>query len=119
MERSRQRYAPRGRHGLISRVDAATARALARAKLLKTAAARYPVRYTWAAEIGFHVHAVGKCEGPGFPTAGPHLDATGVKHPDHAGDMPPLLVTPGGKAEARFVTDRFSIADLRDADAAL
>ena len=30
--------------------------------------------------------------------------------------MPPLLVTGGGKAEARFTTDRFSLADLRDAD---
>lgn len=65
---------------------------------------------------GFHVHAVGRCEGPGFLTAGPHLSANGVTHPDHAGDMPPLLVTRGGKAEARFVTDRFSIADLRDVD---
>lgn len=65
---------------------------------------------------GFHVHAVGKCEGPGFLTAGPHLNSTAAEHPDHAGDMPPLLVTRGGKAEARFVTDRFSIADLRDAD---
>lgn len=65
---------------------------------------------------GFHVHAAGKCEGPGFLTAGPHLNLTAAKHPDHAGDMPPLLVTRGGKAEARFVTDRFAIADLRDAD---
>lgn len=65
---------------------------------------------------GFHVHAVGTCENPGFLTAGPHLDSTAATHPDHAGDMPPLLVTRGGKAEARFVTDRFSIADLRDAD---
>ncbi len=65
---------------------------------------------------GFHVHAVGKCEGPGFLTAGPHLGSNGVQHSDHAGDMPPLLVMRGGKAEARFVTDRFSIADLRDVD---
>lgn len=65
---------------------------------------------------GFHVHAVGRCEGPSFMTAGPHLNSVGAEHPGHAGDMPPLLVTRGGKAEARFVTDRFSIADLRDAD---
>lgn len=65
---------------------------------------------------GFHVHAVGKCQGPGFVTAGPHLNSAGAEHPDHAGDMPPLLVTRGGTAQARFVTDRFSIADLRDAD---
>ena len=65
---------------------------------------------------GFHVHAVGKCEGPAFMTAGPHLNPASVNHADHPGDMPPLLASSGGKAEARFVTDRFSLADLRDAD---
>lgn len=65
---------------------------------------------------GFHVHTVGKCEAPSFMTAGPHLSAAGVSHADHAGDMPPLLVTSGGKAEARFTTDRFSLAQLRDTD---
>lgn len=65
---------------------------------------------------GFHVHAVGKCERPTFMTAGPHLNSAAAAHPGHAGDMPALLVTKGGKAEAHFTTDRFSLADLRDAD---
>jgi len=65
---------------------------------------------------GFHVHTVGKCEGPTFMSAGPHLNPAAASHADHPGDMPPLLVTSGGKAEARFTTDRFSIAQLRDAD---
>ena len=65
---------------------------------------------------GFHVHTVGKCDGPTFMTAGPHLNPGGAGHPAHAGDMPPLLVTSGGKAEARFTTDRFSLAELRDPD---
>ena len=65
---------------------------------------------------GFHVHTVGKCEGPTFMSAGPHLNPAGKSHSDHAGDMPPLLATSGGKAEARFTTDRFSLAALRDAD---
>jgi superoxide dismutase, Cu-Zn family len=65
---------------------------------------------------GLHVHAVGTCDAPTFASAGPHLNPRGGGHPDHAGDMPGLLVTRGGKAEARFVTDRFTIADLRDAD---
>ncbi len=65
---------------------------------------------------GFHVHTVGKCEGPSFMTAGPHLNPAGAGHPEHAGDMPPLLVTRGGRAQARFTTDRFSLADLRDPD---
>ncbi|HVF79303.1 MAG TPA: superoxide dismutase family protein [Solirubrobacteraceae bacterium] len=65
---------------------------------------------------GFHVHTVGTCEAPAFVTAGPHLNPAAGGHPAHAGDMPPLLVTTGGKAEARFTTDRFSLAQLRDAD---
>lgn len=65
---------------------------------------------------GFHVHTVGTCEAPSFMSAGPHLNPAGASHADHAGDMPPLLVTTGGKAQASFTTDRFSIAQLRDAD---
>lgn len=65
---------------------------------------------------GFHVHTVGRCEAPGFMSAGAHLNPASAGHADHAGDMPPLLATRGGKAEARFTTDRFSIAQLRDAD---
>ena len=65
---------------------------------------------------GFHVHAVGTCEAPTFMSAGPHLNPATASHADHAGDMPPLLVTSGGTAQARFTTDRFSIAQLRDAD---
>jgi len=64
---------------------------------------------------GFHVHTVGKCEGPTFMSAGPHLNPAEKSHSGHAGDMPPLLATSGGKAEARFTTDRFSLAALRDA----
>ena len=65
---------------------------------------------------GFHVHAVGTCEAPAFMSAGPHLNPAGGGHPAHAGDMPPLLVMSGGTAQARFKTDRFSLAALRDAD---
>lgn len=65
---------------------------------------------------GVHVHAVGTCEAPTFMSAGPHLNVAGAGHPEHAGDMPPLLVMSGGTAEARFKTDRLSLAALRDAD---
>lgn len=65
---------------------------------------------------GLHVHAVGTCEAPTFMSAGPHLNVAGAGHPEHAGDMPPLLVMSGGTAEARFKTDRLSLAALRDAD---
>ena len=65
---------------------------------------------------GFHVHAVGKCEGPAFTTAGGHFSAPGQTHRNHAGDLPPLLVNADGSASAAFETDRFVLAQLRDAD---
>jgi Cu-Zn family superoxide dismutase len=64
-------------------------------------------------EHGFHVHAVGTCEGPSFETAGAHWNPTnrahGMNNPagPHQGDLPNLTVgadstvsvqatTPGG-----------------------
>ena len=43
---------------------------------------------------GFHVHSVGRCERPGFESAGPHHNPTnrqhGTQNPNgpHAGDLP-------------------------------
>jgi len=65
---------------------------------------------------GFHVHAVAKCEAPGFTSAGPHLNPAGAPHAGHAGDMPVLLVGRDGTATAFFTTDRLSLRHLRDAD---
>jgi superoxide dismutase, Cu-Zn family len=65
---------------------------------------------------GFHVHAVGACEGPAFTSAGGHLNPAGASHPSHAGDMPVLLVNADGSARAAFATDRFALADLFDLD---
>jgi superoxide dismutase, Cu-Zn family len=51
---------------------------------------------------GFHIHEAGKCEPPGFKSAGEHFNpysaAHGLKHPtgNHAGDLPNLLVAPDG-----------------------
>jgi len=64
---------------------------------------------------GFHVHAVGQCVPP-FTSAGGHFNPTGAGHGDHAGDLPSLLVQEDGTAELRFTTDRFTLADLFDAD---
>ena len=77
---------------------------------VRVTAARLPAGFH-----GFHVHAVGVCEPP-FTSAGGHLNPTAAGHGAHAGDMPPLLVTADGRARAEFLTDRFSIADLLDAD---
>lgn len=61
---------------------------------------------------GFHVHAVGKCDPPGFTSAGGHLNPALKNHPDHAGDMPALLVNANGSASMTFRTDRFRVSDL-------
>lgn len=64
---------------------------------------------------GFHVHAVGECTPP-FTSAGGHFDLGQHNHRDHSGDFPVLLVNADGTASARFITDRFTIADLFDGD---
>jgi Cu-Zn family superoxide dismutase len=64
---------------------------------------------------GFHVHAVGQCVPP-FTSAGGHFNPTGADHPNHAGDMPSLLVNADETAELHFTTDRFTLDDLFDAD---
>jgi Cu-Zn family superoxide dismutase len=65
---------------------------------------------------GFHIHATGSCVGPAFTSAGGHLKADGQNHGDHLGDMSSLLVKRNGTATLLLTTDRFKLADLRDAD---
>jgi Cu-Zn family superoxide dismutase len=65
---------------------------------------------------GFHIHTTGRCDTPAFTTAGGHFNPTGASHSGHAGDLPSLLVNQDGTAMLATATDRFSIADLRDAD---
>ena len=58
---------------------------------------------------GFHVHAVGKCEGPDFKSAGGHFNPAakehGLENPkgSHAGDMPNLSVGPDGSGKGEFL----------------
>lgn len=57
---------------------------------------------------GIHIHAAGRCEPPGFATAGGHFNPAGKKHglhnPEgaHAGDMPNLTVGKDGKGKGTF-----------------
>src|SRR5207302_9924426 len=58
-------------------------------------------------ELGFHVHAVGKCEPP-FESAGAHFNPGNKHHgmlagEGHAGDMPNLHVPAGGALEVEVV----------------
>ncbi|MBX7494182.1 superoxide dismutase family protein [Qipengyuania sp. 1NDW9] len=49
-------------------------------------------------EHGFHLHTTGKCEAPGFTSAGGHLNPAGREHGSlnpqgkHLGDLPNLVV---------------------------
>lgn len=68
---------------------------------------------------GFHVHTTGSCESNAdgmFMAAGGHLNLNGTDHPNHAGDLPALLVNDDGTAFLSFETDRFTMADVLDAD---
>lgn len=77
---------------------------------------RVSVRRLQAGFHGLHIHAVGTCEAPTFMSATGHLKATGQSHGGHAGDLSSLLVKRNGTASLRLTTDRFTLADLRDAD---
>ena len=61
--------------------------------------------------FGFHIHQGEDCSGAGFPGTGGHYNPTGENHPEHAGDLPPLLRC-RGKAYLSFRTNRFSVKDI-------
>lgn len=56
-----------------------------------------------AGTFGMHVHAVGRCDGPDFATAGPHWNPETKQHGRdnpmgaHAGDMPNVTANSNGK----------------------
>jgi len=61
--------------------------------------------------LGFHIHQGGDCTGEGFPGTEGHYNPTKQIHPEHAGDLPPLLQY-GGNAYLAVRTDRFSVNDI-------
>jgi Cu-Zn family superoxide dismutase len=65
---------------------------------------------------GFHIHTIGTCTAPDFTSAGGHFNPTVAVHPGHAGDQPVILVNADGSGAGRFVTDRYALGDLFDAD---
>jgi Cu-Zn family superoxide dismutase len=64
---------------------------------------------------GIHVHAVGRCEAPGFQSAGDHFNPLGQMHGlenpggPHAGDLPNLEADASGRVEYVAMTDRVSL----------
>jgi superoxide dismutase, Cu-Zn family len=55
-----------------------------------------------------HLHAVGRCEGPGFESAGPHWNPTERRHGrlnpqgHHLGDLPNLEIAANGTGRLEF-----------------
>ena len=64
-----------------------------------------------------HIHAVGKCEGPAFTSAGPHFNPDmkkhGLQNPDgpHNGDMPNFTVGAKGTAKVTIDNPRVTMGD--------
>jgi len=73
---------------------------------------------------GVHVHTTGRCDPPGFTSAGPHWNPTGRKHGHrnpagfHMGDLGNLGVGADGRLVAGLLVPQATIDALRDADGA-
>ena len=61
--------------------------------------------------FGFHIHEGGSCTGEDFSRTGNHFNPQSKPHPDHAGDLPPLMLCNGG-AYMTLMTDRFRVKDI-------
>lgn len=59
---------------------------------------------------GMHIHENGNCRPP-FDKTGDHYNPKKRPHPEHAGDLPPLLGN-SGYAYAAFYTDRLDADDI-------
>jgi Cu-Zn family superoxide dismutase len=61
--------------------------------------------------FGFHIHQGEICSGNDFSGTGSHYNPAEQAHPEHAGDLPPLL-TCQGNAYLSVKTDRFSVNEM-------
>lgn len=65
---------------------------------------------------GVHVHEVGKCDPPGFTTAGGHFNPDQRQHGiqnaagPHAGDLPNITVGAGGTGRLETTTSRITLS---------
>ena len=71
---------------------------------------------------GIHVHSVGRCDPPGFASAGPHWNPWGMKHGmnnlagPHAGDLPNVAVAANGVLNSIVTLSATNMAQLVDGD---
>jgi Cu-Zn family superoxide dismutase len=62
-----------------------------------------------AGSYGAHIHAVGRCDPPGFESAGPHWNPAGRQHGSrnpmgqHAGDLPNLFAGADGRGTLEYL----------------
>ena len=61
--------------------------------------------------FAFHIHEGRSCSGEGFPNAGGHFNPGKKAHPNHAGDLPPLLAD-HGSAYMKVLTGRFHVGEV-------
>lgn len=79
---------------------------------------RLTVKGLPAGEHGVHLHAVGRCDGPDFKSAGPHWNPAGRQHGHlnpqgaHLGDLPNFTVTSLDVGKVEFAVSE----PLADAD---
>lgn len=73
---------------------------------------------------GAHIHAVGRCEGPDFMTAGGHWNPGGTQHGamnpagPHEGDLPNLIIGADQRGTIGVTVPGGTLAGLLDADGA-
>ena len=61
--------------------------------------------------FGFHIHEGADCGAAGYANTAGHYNPNNTNHPEHAGDLPPLLSC-NGRAFLAVVTDRFRLSDV-------
>lgn len=65
----------------------------------------------------FHIHEVGKCEGPDFKSSGGHFNPTGASHGfasekgPHAGDLPNIHVPESGTLRVEYYTQMVTLKE--------
>lgn len=71
-----------------------------------------------------HIHTTGKCEGPGFESAGAHWNPENKQHGtenpqgSHKGDLPNVTVAGNGTGSILYTVPNATLAELLDADGA-